>query len=156
MGLREDMRNEPVAALDLREVITVSRSTRVSEAIALMRQQRLGCVVIVDDENRPLGKFTERLLIDLLLKHPDGLEQPVSGHMAAAWGTVQLDDPIAMVIDMMQAKALRFIVVLDDDGHAVGLTGQKGLMRYVAEHFPRQIKVQRMRSKVGMDQREGA
>ena len=58
MGLREDMRNEPVAALDLREVITVSRSTRVSEAIALMRQQRLGCVVIVDDENRFLVRLT--------------------------------------------------------------------------------------------------
>ena len=46
--------------------------------------------------------------------------------------------------------------VLDDEGRPVGLTGQKGVMEYIAEHFPRQGKVQLMESKLHMDHREGA
>ena len=45
---------------------------------------------------------------------------------------------------------------VDDAGRVTGLTGQKGLMEYVAERFPRQIKVQMMSSKLHMNTREGA
>ena len=71
--------------LPLLSLITVDRTTTVRQAIALMREKRLGCVVIVDEDGRPMGKFTERLLINLLLEHIDGLDRPVIEHMAAAW-----------------------------------------------------------------------
>ena len=47
------------------------------------------------------------------------------------------------------------VVVTDDDGRVDALTGQKGLMEYVAEHFPKQVMVQRIGSPVIQD-REGA
>ncbi|MEE9212530.1 MAG: CBS domain-containing protein [Phycisphaeraceae bacterium] len=156
MGLREDILNDPVSALELRELAAVKRTTTVRDAIGLMRENRVGCVVVLDDQGRPLGKFTERLLIKLLLEDPDHLDHPVEQHMASAWAFVHKTDPIATVIDRMQSKGLRFVVVLDEDGRAVAMTGQKGVMQYIADHFPRQVKVQRMRSKISMDQREGA
>ncbi len=156
MGLREDILNDPVSTLELRELAAVKRTTTVRDAIGLMRENRVGCVVVLDDQGRPLGKFTERLLIKLLLEHPDQLDHPVERHMAGDWASVRKTDPIATVIDRMQSKGLRFVVVLDEDARAVAMTGQTGVMQYIADRFPRQVKVQRMQSKVSMDQREGA
>ena len=155
MGLRDDILNQPVSELELRELIAVQPTTTVREAVTKMRQKQLGCVVVVDNDGRPLGKFTERLLIKMLLDVGDGLDHPVSEHMASAWGAVEQTAPIAKVVDCMESKKIRFVVVLDSDGRAVALTGQKGVMEYVTDHFPRQVKVQRMATEFFGDQREG-
>lgn len=155
MGLQEDILNQPVSELELRQLIAVGPKSTVREAVGLMQQKKLGCVVVVDEDGRPLGKFTERLLIQLLMDHADGMDEPVSQHMASAWDSVQVGDPIAKVIDCMESKKLRFIVVLDPDGKAVAITGQKGVMEYIVDHFPRQVRVQRMSSEFFSGQREG-
>ena len=156
MGLREDILTDTVAELVLRKVIKVQKHDTISHAVSLMQEHRLGCVVVVDDEDRPLGKFTEKILLSLLLKNAKALDQHVGDHMVAAYGVVEKTDPISKVLDAMQSKELRFVIVTDDDGRAIGLTGQKGMMEYITEHFPRQIKSQMMESKLFMDQREGA
>ncbi len=156
MGLRHNILHDPVSELPLRQLIAVKGDAPVRHAVEQMQTRRLGCVVILDDEGRPLGQFTERLLIRLLLKNPGGLDEPVRRHMASAWAWVEETDPIAKVIECMEEKKLRFVLVLDKQGHPVGFTGQKGVMEYIAEHFPRQVKVQEMDSKLYMDQREGA
>jgi len=156
MGLRKDILNVPVSKLQLRQLIPVQATTPVREAVDQMRQKRLGCAVVVDQEGRPVGKFTEQLLMKLLLKDPTLLDEPVSRFMHPHAYPVKRDDPIAKLIDLMESEKLRFMCVTDQQGKAVALTGQKGLMEYIVEYFPRQVKVQRMRSKLHMDQREGA
>jgi len=155
MGLKHDILNQPVSELELRDLIAVRPTTTVREALEKMRQKKLGCVIIVDDEGKPLGKFTERLLIKLLLEHPDGLDQHVGDHMASIWDAAQQTDTIATVIDKMESKKLRFVAVLDEQGKAVALTGQKGVMEFIVDHFPRQVKVQRMSTEFFTGQREG-
>lgn len=156
MGLRQDLSSQPVSELPLRELICVVRGAAVREAVGLMRRKGLGCVVVVDDDQRPLGKFTERILIKLLIQGDSALDDPVSQHMASVWKTVRLSDKIEKVMDAMQEKGLRFVVVVDDQGKACALTGQRGLMEYIADHFPRAVKVQAIGSRVAMDEREGA
>ena len=85
MGLREHILNDPVSMLELRELIAVPQGTTVRQAIALMREKALGCVVAVDEQGKPVGKFTERVLVKILLKGPDALDEPVESHMARAW-----------------------------------------------------------------------
>lgn len=155
MGLQENILSQPVSELELRELITVTPATTVREAMNKMRQKKLGCVVVVDEDGRPLGKFTERLLIKLLLERPGSMDEHVGDHMASAWAHVTKAEPIAKVIDLMKTKKLRFVVIIDDDGRAVALTGQKGVIEYIADHFPRQVMVQRMSSEFFSGQREG-
>jgi hypothetical protein len=69
---------------------------------------------------------------------------------------VKQSDPIVNVLLAMQAQNVRFVCVLDDEGRAVALTGQKGLMEYIADHFPGQIMVQRIGCAPYIQQREGA
>ncbi len=65
------------------------------------------------------------------------------------------DDP-ALVLEVMEAKNIRFVVVLDEAGKVAGLTGQKGLMEFIAEHFPGEVMVQRIGTKHYPEEREGA
>ncbi len=156
MGLRRNILKDTVADLDIRPVITVRPKTTVREAAARMKEMRLGCVIVVDGKGKPVGKFTERKLMRALLDNPANMRQPVEKFMYPTCDCVALTDPIATLIRTMQARSLRFLCVVDEKGRAVALTGQKGLMEYIADHFPRRVKVQLMDARVFSDQREGA
>ena len=156
MGLRQNILNDRVSDLVLRGLIAVTPKTTVRDTVRQMRSNGLGCAIIVDEDGRPLGKFTERRLICLLAENPERLDDPIDQFLESTWASVNLTDPIAKVIERLQAGGERFVTVTDERGKAVGITGQKGVMEYIADHFPRQVKVQLMESKLYMDEREGA
>lgn len=156
MGLQQNILHDTVADIELRELIAVSRNTSVRAAMGLMKQKKLGCVIVVDAKGRPIGKFTERRLLKLLLKNADQLDDPIHKHMYDTGDPVRRDATVSQMLRVMESRGLRFVCVVDEQGKAVALTGQKGLMEYIADHFPRQVKVQLMESKVYMSDREGA
>lgn len=155
MGLKENLASEPVRRLNLRPAVIVPPDATVRDGVVAMRNAHLGCVVIAGDDHKPIGMFTEGILRQLLAHDPAALDAPIGDRAAHKFPWVSLDDPIQTVLDAMQANNTRFICVVDADGRVCALTGQKGLMEYVAEHFPRQVMVQRVGSPYAR-QREGA
>ena len=156
MGLYQNMQDEPVSRLALRDPVTVSPDVTVRDAILKMREKNLGCVIAVDDAKKPLGMFNESMLTQLLATTPTILDEPLSKHLSTHWPWVKATDKIADVLEAMQMKNIRFLCVVDEAGCLVGLTGQKGLMEYVAEHFPQQVMVQRIGGTPYSRQQEGA
>jgi len=156
MGLKENLRNEPVSRLALRVPVVASAAATVRESILQMRERKLGCVIIVDDDHRPLGIFTEGMLRLMLVGNPAAIEERLGDHMKRDVRWVQLTDPVIRVLQAMQNEKTRFVGVTDSEGRLVGLTGQKGLMEYVAEHFPQQVMVQRIGVAPYSVKREGA
>lgn len=156
MGLQENMRGEPVSSLALRKPVTASADTTIREASRRMTAGSLGCIVIVDEAGKPIGMFTESMLTQLLAHDPKRLEGCLADEMAPQWPYVKLTDPIEDVLEALHLKNVRFLCVVDDEGRLVGLTGQKGLMEYVADHFPGQVMVQRIGGTPFLDKREGA
>lgn len=156
MGLHENILKEPVEKISLRKAITVEPSTTVLDAVKLMRADHLGCVIVAESDRKPLGLFTESTLITLLAEHPDQLNAQVGSHMNPQWACVKKTDAIATVLEAMESQNLRFVCVVNENGQAEALTGQRGLMEYIAEHFPRQVLVERIDSNPYPDSREGA
>lgn len=155
MGLFENMQNEPVTRLAVREPVLCRPDESVRVAVWRMRERGLGCVIVVDNGRKPIGMLTESMITQLLVHEPAALDGPLRACMSETWPWVKQTDPIALVLEAMQAKNIRFICVVDDEGRVAGLTGQKGLMEYIAEHFPQQVMVQRVGSPPFSD-REGA
>ncbi len=149
MGLFENMHGEPVTRLALRTPVTAAADTRIREA-------GLGCVIAVDEARTPTGILTESMLTQLLAREPTVVEDPISAHMSAPCPQVRSTDGIVDVLEAMQRDNERCLGVVDEDGHLTGLTGQKGLMEYVAEHFPQQVMVQRIGGTPYTHHREGA
>jgi CBS domain-containing protein len=141
----------------LREAILVRPDTPVRAAIEMMRQKRLGCTIVVDENGKAVGAFTERNVIQLLLQRPGDFDTVlVDHHLDDDWFVMKPSDPIHIVMDAVAKGGARFVCVADEEGRPIALTGQKGLSEYVAEHFPQQVMVQRIGGKPGMETREGA
>ena len=156
MGLVQSLKKEKVMQLPLFEPLTMGPAVTVRQAIAKMRKAKLGSVVVVDSDNRVLGLFSERRLIKLVNAGQPFLDDPIEQHMATESIRVHHDATVSDVMETMQGKGVRFLVVVDDDDRVLGQTGQKSVIRYIAEHFPRSVTVQMLESKLYMDHREGA
>ena len=139
MGLFQDMIEDPITRLAIRQAVTVAAETPVRRAIERMRSSQMGCAMVVDADAKPQGMFTEAMLRVLLFEQQDGLREPIERQMARHFPWVKTNDPIATVLDAMQSKNHRFVCVIDDNQQVAGITDQKALMEYVARHFPRQI-----------------
>lgn len=156
MGFRQDLEEEPVSSLPLRNAIMVHRFTLVRAAVAVMRNQTLGCAVIVDNTRAPEGIFTERSVIDVLVKGDSLDDSPVGDYLDPQFVCVNLNEPIMRVWEAVHQGAARFVCVTDDEGRLIGLTGQRGIAEYVADYFAQQVTVQRLGAKPWIHQREGA
>lgn len=157
MGLKDNLQNEPLKNLPLREPILVAPDTPVPVAIERMREKRLGCAIVVDADGRPVGVFTERTIIAFLLKERvDVTALRVADCLDPDCFTLPVTAPIGQLMELVVRRAARFVCVLDEEGRVIALTGQKGLSEYVADHFPQQVMVQRVGGKPGLERREGA
>lgn len=156
MNLKENLSTETVDRLNLRKAITMSPDKTVRDAVLAMREGELGCVIVVDDDAKAVGIFTEAMLRLAVCRDANCVSEPLTDHMTTTFPWVATDDPIETVLAAMEAKNHRFVVVVDGEGQVTGLTGQKGLMEYVAEHFPEQVMVQRVGSEPYPAKREGA
>ena len=154
MGLYQNMLAEPVSELELREPAIAQPDETVRDAVEHMRTKKLGCVIVTDENRKPVGMFTEGMVTRLLSDDPAAMGRPIREQMANHFPWVKLTDPIVDVLTAMQTKNVRFLCVVDDDGQLAAITGQKGLMEYVADHFPT-VMVQRVGSPVPQE-REGA
>ncbi|QDU63640.1 CBS domain protein [Planctomycetes bacterium Pan216] len=159
MGLQQNLQNEPIKRLALRDALVVTPETTVRDAIGLMREKNLGCVIVVDPSGKARGTFTERELAKLLARDVESsasIDGPVGEHLSPEWAATSIESSIVDMVKLMRQHKLRFIVVVDSDGKPTALTGQKGLMEYVADYFPREVMVQRVGLKAPTEQREGA
>ena len=155
MGLKESLAGATVGELALREPALVPPPTPLSTAVEKMNERQLGCLFVVDAERRPIGLFTESDLTRLLHQSPGALTDPIENHATGGFVTVTREDRVSRVLEAMQREDTRFVCVVDQKGVVAGLTGQKGLMEFVAEHFPQQVMVEHVSSRP-LEQREGA
>jgi len=157
MGLQQNFQIEPVSRLALREPVLAQPRESVREVIMRMRDQKLGCAIVVGKDKKPIGIFTESTLVQLMAQPGrSAIDDRIEDHMTSPCPWVKLSDPVAYVVEAMQLKNVRFLCVVDDQGRVVGLTGQKGLIEFVADHFPGQVMVQSIGGKPYQTTREGA
>ncbi|MEM9658396.1 MAG: CBS domain-containing protein, partial [Planctomycetota bacterium] len=93
--MRENLLREPVTRLDLREPVVAKIDDTVRQAVMAMRDSRLGCVIVVDEDHKPLGMFTEGMLRRMLVTNPAGVEDPLRDHLDRERIWIRATDPVA-------------------------------------------------------------
>ena len=139
MSLFEDTSTTTVDELALREALTVSTDCTVRDAVLKMREKNLGCVFVVDESQHPVGVFTEAMLRSLLARNPAELNDPVVDQMDQQVPHVFRDDTVDLMLEALDLQNTRFLAVLNEDKTLYALTGQKGLMEFVAGYFPYEV-----------------
>jgi CBS domain-containing protein len=134
--LDQRMIREPIKSLKPRPPIALPPSAPVREAIGLMREHRVGCVLVVESE-RLIGIITER---DLLLKLAEGdLGRPVRELMTPEPEVLRPEDPIVYALNRMSVGGFRHVPLVDDAGRPVGVVSVKDIVDYIVDFFPNDV-----------------
>jgi CBS domain-containing protein len=128
--------HEPLRILNPRSPLSVAPSASLRDAVAIMREHHVGCVLVVEGE-RLVGILTER---DLLLKMERAdLDEPVARLMTPDPETLQLDDPIVWALNRMSVGGYRHVPLVDGDARPVGILSVKDIVHYIVALFPNEV-----------------
>lgn len=127
-----------VSQLQLPEAIQVSAKTPLSQAIDQMRKGESGCILICEGK-KLRGLFTERDLLNRVLGKEIDPNTPIERLMTPDPLTLKPDAFLVHVVDLMDAKGLRHIPLVDHSGEVKGLVSVSQIITYLAEHFPAEV-----------------
>jgi len=156
MGLRESLDDSTINDMNCRPVVTIGKEATVRDAVVKMRGGELGCVVVVDDAGVAVGLFTEVILRHRLNEGSSVLAEPLVDHMVERFAWVLKSDSASTVLDAMDIHNTRFIVILDEERRPIGITGQKTLIEFIADFYPRLVLTEDPTARSLSDQKEGA
>ena len=128
---------QPIRVLNPLSPLAVSPEEPLRKAILLMRDHRIGCVLVVE-RGRLVGIVTER---DLLLKLDESdmgaaLARPVSDLMTVDPETLSADEPIAFALNYMSDGGYRHVPLVDAEHHPTGVVSIRDVVDYLADCFP--------------------
>jgi CBS domain-containing protein len=130
---------EPIQVLPFVPPLCVTRETSVAEAIRLMQEQHVGCI-LVEEAGRLVGIFTER---DVLNKVAGSTQDPaqtaVETVMTADPEALPVDAPISFALNLMSEGGFRHLPLVNEAHRPVGMLSVKHIVRYLADLFPEEV-----------------
>ncbi len=135
MDLAKNLKIDSVSRLHPTPPRQVSPQQTIAEAVGLMRQERVGCLLVCQ-EKKLVGILTERDLLRRVLAHGKPLTVPVAECMTPDPVVVHPKDSIATAIRQMEEGGYRHLPVVDERGRPVGVLSVKRIVHYLVEHFP--------------------
>lgn len=124
---------ESVAVLNPEEPIFVEPAIPVRDIMIRLRENKSGCVVILDGNQRVQGIFSERDFVLKVFDVPGALEQPIGEFMTKEPFCVQPTDTVAFALNLMSQGGFRNLPVIDEEGRAIGLLSVKQFVDHLSD-----------------------
>ncbi len=135
MDLVKNLKIDSVSRLHPTPPWQVGAGQPVADAVALMRREGVGCVLVVTQE-RLVGIFTERDLMRRVLAAGKPLTVSVSECMTRDPVVVHPKEPVGVCVRRMEEGGYRHLPVVDEFGRPAGVLSVKRIVHYLVEHFP--------------------
>ncbi len=103
-----------------KKVITATAEMTVETAVLLLNDRHVGSIIIVDDEQKVIGIFTERDAIRLMAYKYNVLE-PLSKVMSSHVVTISHEASYDEAKRLMLSHSIRHLPVTDETGKLIGL-----------------------------------
>jgi CBS domain-containing protein len=136
--LDQRMIREPIRLLrpNPRAPLALGPDDSVEAAWHLMRDERVGCVLIVEN-GALVGIVSER---DLLMRvDVPRSPQPLRDVMTPEPETLSPDDPIVYALNKMSVGGFRHVPLVDAGGRPVGVVSVKDVINYIVDFFPNDV-----------------
>ena len=126
---------DSVAVIEHRPYLSVAPTTPVREALRLMAEQNIACLVIADADERPIGVLTEQDVTQRIA--PDYLQTahlPVADVMTPDPLVVYESETPARALNVMGTGCFRHLPVCDVDGKLIGVIGARRIIAYLQQY----------------------
>jgi len=98
-----------------REIYTISKDQSVMQALILMSEKNIGAIIIVDNNDFPIGIFSERdYARKIILKGKSSKDTLLDEVMTKELITVTRDYKIDQCMEIMNEKRIRHLPVLEN------------------------------------------
>jgi CBS domain-containing protein len=135
----ENMLRQPLSVLGPRAPIVVEPQVPVLEAVALMQEARVGCLLVVL-AGRLNGIFTERdVLSQVVGRSIDPATTPVGQIMTPDPEYLRPTDSIAYALNAMSLGGYRHVPLVDDARRPVGVVSVRDVINYLVRLFPKSV-----------------
>ncbi len=129
--VEQSLMEDTVSQLQPRQAIALTPAATVKQAIDLLLSHDIGAVVIVDDDGKLLGIFSERdLLTKVASPTVDHMARPVRDFMTPNPATVRPTDTLAFVLHQMDVGGYRHLPVLKD-GQPLGMISVRDMLHHM-------------------------
>lgn len=136
--LGEAILHAPIRDLEPRPPVTLSEAASVRDAVKLMRDQRIGAVLVARD-GRPVGIFTERDVLRRVALSSLSPDTPLGEVMTPDPETLEIDDGIAFALNRMILGGFRHIPLVDERGRAVGVLSLREIVSFIVSLLPARV-----------------
>lgn len=134
-GLDRPLRDLPT----LQPVVTCEPGATVRQAITIMQERRIGCVLVVKGGHL-IGIFTERdVLIKVAGRDVDIDRLTVGAVMTPDPECLGLDNELVYALNQMSVGGYRHVPLLDDDEVPVGVVAMRDIVNALVALFPEDI-----------------
>lgn len=117
-----------------RVTYTATPEESVRDAAGRMDQKQVGTLVVVDEENRPVGIVTDRdVAIRCVARKLDPDDTRISQVMSVPVSSVSEDTPIESALRTMAGSKARRSLVVDSDGKLVGVLALDDVIELLVE-----------------------
>lgn len=104
------------------KALTVTPEILVAKACEILSEKHVGCLVVINDENKIMGILSERDIIHGLTNKTQSIQnQAVSKFMKKDVIVCRIDDSISDLMSKMSKNHIRNLPVIDSKEHLIGL-----------------------------------
>ncbi|HRQ39254.1 MAG TPA: CBS domain-containing protein [Chloroflexota bacterium] len=139
MSLEQELKIEQVTHLDLTGFCMVTSGTAVQDALTQMRHKNVNVCMVTAGEQLA-GIFTDRDVLGRVASHPELLVQPIDAVMTPDPITIGPETSAAAALWLMDAKGIRNLPVVDEDGRVLGAMTHQAVIRYLAARYPIEVQ----------------
>jgi CBS domain-containing protein len=108
----------------------------VQSAAQRMQARRVGTLVVIDSDQKPIGLVTDRdLAVRVVAAGRDPQATTVDQVMSPAPITIREETSIETSLTRMRSGACRRLPVVDQDGKLVGLVSLDDILELLSEEF---------------------
>jgi CBS domain-containing protein len=125
-----------VRDLMIKDVVTTKKGISVKQCIDILFKMHIGSIVIIDEDKKIIGIFTERDIIRVIAQDI-ALNTQIENVMTTNVVTVSIDSAFAEARELMRTYRIRRIPVVDSEGKLAGLISVRHIIDEFFEIIPR-------------------
>ena len=121
-----------VGTLGPKTPICLPHDAALKQALALLKQHKIGALIITDSAGKVSGIFSERDVILRVACEKLDPTTPMERLMTAKPKTVQMTTTIAHALQLISEQGYRHLPIIDDEGFPLGMISIKDLVDYIS------------------------
>jgi len=134
--VERSLMEDPVECLQPISPLRVDLQTSLQEAIQMMRDHGIGCVLVIADSGKLTGILTERDLLQKVAgKGFDLAQSHVGDFMSRAPESSKPDHPLGYALQRMVISDIRYLPIVDNSDRPAGIVSSRDIIAYMAKQF---------------------